>query len=131
MSPCHQQFQSHSQIKMQKNLKLLAEGQLFINPYAIGELFVCTFIQNIWTAFFKHQGGDVMLYPEVAESTITTISLIVVFPITFSNYFSKISKEKVKNVPNDSKQCYTTGLIHRKVVPLLMFTLYWLSDVLH
>ena len=47
VSQCHQQFQLHSQIKIKQNLKLLAEGELFVNPYAIGELFVCTFIQNI------------------------------------------------------------------------------------
>ena len=46
------------------------------------------------------------LCSEAAESTINTISLIVVFPITFSNCISKISKKKVKNVPNDSKQYY-------------------------
>ena len=44
------------------------------------------------------------LHAGAAESTINTISLIVFFPITFSKYFSKKSKNKVKNVPNDSKQ---------------------------
>jgi len=49
-----------------------------------------------------------------AESTINTISLIVIFPIMFSNYFSKKGKKKLKKVPNDSKQYEPTGLIHRK-----------------
>ena len=62
--------------------------------------FVTTSLKmaQTWVATF------VSIMAEAAESTINTISLIVVFPITLSNYFSKISKQKVKNVPTDSKQ---------------------------
>ena len=68
--------------------------------------------------------------PEAAESTINTISLIVVFPITVSNYFSKLSKKKRKmsqTIANNIKR----QVLFIEKVPLLTCTLYWLSDVLY
>jgi len=66
----------------------------------------------------------------LAESTSNTISLIIVFPITFSKYFSKKSKKKRKMPQMIAKNIKRQFLLLEKV-PLLMFTLYWLSDVLH
>jgi len=54
--------------------------------------FVTTSLKmaQTWVATF------VSIMAEAAESTINTISLIVVFPITFSKYFSKKSKKRAK-----------------------------------
>ena len=60
--------------------------------------------------------------PEAAESTINTISLLVVFPITFSNYFSKISKKSAKMSQTIANNIKLQVLFTEKV-PLLMFTL--------